>query len=228
MRLTGHPSRLKRLRKPLLITAGSIVAITVLVVVFYFIAQPYIKLQLGSTTDKVSSKVVYKVPSRLEEDEAVAVRMFGAAAGGGQATSHTAAWSWRDQSRTDVSDGLLFAMGYSYVNATGELPPDRPAVVSRLKQSSQLSIASKVQALADCKETATIKVYDFNPVGARGFYYDYACTDVRDHKIHGLIGFILVDNSTELHLFTMLASDDIWQANRSRITTMLGDITVQK
>lgn len=227
MQITGHPSRLKKFRKPLLIAAGSIVAITVLVIIFYFIAQPYIKLQLGPTMDKASSKIIYKVPSKLEEDKAVAARMFGAANSKGT-ESHTAAWSWRDQARTDVSDGLLFAMGYSYVNATGGLPPDRAGVISQLKQSSQLSIANKVQTLADCKETATIKVYELNPIGTRGFYYDYACTDVRDHKVHGLIGFILVDDSTELHLFTILASEDIWQANRSRITTMLGDITVQK
>ena len=227
MQLTGHPSRLKKLRKPLLIAAGSIVAITVLVIIFYFIAQPYIKLQLGPTTDKTSSKIIYKIPSRLEQDKVVAARMFGATSGK-EAESHTTAWSWRDQTRTDVSDGLLFATGYSYVNATGGLPPDRAGVISQLKQSSQLSIANKVKTLADCKETPTIKVYDFNPVGARGFYYDYACTDMREHKVHGLVGFILVDDSTELHLFTILASEDIWQANRSRITTMLGDIRVQK
>lgn len=228
MQLPSYQSSPKKLRRSLTIGAISIVAIALLVIVFYFFAQPYIQAQLGPTADRSSGKMIFKVPTKLTKDDALIARLFGGAESSGMIT-RASAWSWRETDATDVQiDNLLFSMGYSYVVARGAIPSDRTSVIAQLKQSSQASIVSRVQTIGGCKDSPGVKLYDFSPAGAKGFYYDYTCTDHRDKKLHGLVGFLLVDDSNELHILAMLGRDDIWQANRSRITTMLSDSRVAK
>ncbi|MFZ2836116.1 MAG: hypothetical protein WAZ21_02255 [Candidatus Saccharimonadales bacterium] len=227
MQLPSHPSLPKRLRRPLAIGAISIVAITLLVVVFYFIAQPYVASQLGSVEDRRSGRLVYKVPSRLADDRSLIPRLFGGTESSDM-VARAATWSWRETGATDTIDNLLFSMGYSYVEARGAIPSDRTSVITQLKQSSQASIVSRIQTITGCRDSPGVTLSDFSPAGTKGFSYDYSCTDRRGAKLHGTASFLLVDDSNELHLLIMLGREDIWQNNRSRITTMMNEIKVAK
>jgi hypothetical protein len=112
--------------------------------------------------------------------------------------------------------------------ARGSIPSDRASVIAQLKQSSQASVISRIQTITGCGGTPAVKLYELNPAGAKGFYYDYSCVDDHQNKLHGLIGFLLVDDSNELHLVMMLGRDAIWQANQSRIATILSGIGITK
>lgn len=227
MQLPSHQPFPKKLRRPLAIVAISIIAITLLVIVFYFVSQPYVQSQLGPVNDHLSGRVVYKVPVKLTQDNTLVAPLFGGSESS-DVVKRASVWSWRETEAKDTPDNILFAMGYSYVLARGAIPSDRESVIAQLKQSSQASIVSRVQTIADCKNTPAIKLYDFSPAGAKGFYYDYSCTNRHDRKLHGLVGFLLVDNSSELHLLMMLGRENTWNANRSRIATMLSGITIKK
>lgn len=227
MRLPSHQSLPRKLRRPLAIVAISIAAITLLVIVFYFLTRPYVESQLGPMEDRSSGRLVFKVPTKLTQDDALIPRLFG-----GSENSDTVArasvWSWRGTEAKDTLDNVLFSMGYSYVVARGTIPSDRASVIAQLKQSSQASIISRIQTITGCKDTPAVKLYNLNPDGAKGFYYDYSCMGDHENKLHGLVGFLLVDDSNELHIIMMLGRDTIWQANQSRIATILGDIVVKK
>ncbi|MNH50411.1 hypothetical protein D3C73_20250 [compost metagenome] len=225
MRLPSYQSFPKKLRRPLAILGISLVAITVLVIIFYFLAQPYIQSQLGATEDRLSGRLTFKVPTKLSQDDALIPRLFGGSENN-DTVERASVWSWRESEAKDTLDNVLFSMGYSYVIAKGSIPSDRASVVAQLKQSSQASIISRIQTITGCRNSPAVKLYDFSPAGAKGFYYDYSCTDDRDNKLHGLVSFMLVDESNELHLIMMLGREDIWQANRSRITTILSGTSI--
>lgn len=227
MQLPNYQSSPRKLRRPLAIAALSIIAITILVVVFYFLAQPYVQSQLGPVGDRASGRVIFKVPEKLTQDDALIPRLFGGSENS-DTVERASVWSWRETGARDTIDNVLFSMGYSYVIARGTIPSDRTSVVTQLKQSSQTSIISRIQTVTGCRNTPAVKLYNLSPTGAKGFYYDYSCTDDSGSKLHGLIGFLLVDDSDELHLVMMLGRDTIWQANQSRIATILSGIAVKK
>jgi hypothetical protein len=227
MQLPSYQSFPKKLRRPLAITGISLVAITVLVVVFYFFTRPYVEAQLGPVEDRSSGRMIFKVPTKLAQDDALIPRLFGGSENS-DTVERASVWSWRETDAKDTLDNLLFSMGYSYVVARGSIPSDRASVIAQLKQSSQSSVISRIQTVTGCSDTPAVKLYELNPAGAKGFYYDYSCVDDRQNKLHGLIGFLLVDDSNELHLVMMLGREDIWQANQSRIATMLNGLDVKK
>lgn len=227
MQLPSYQSFPKKLRRPLAIVGISLATITILVVVFYFLTRPYVEAQLGPVEDRSSGRVVFKVPAKLTQDDALISRLFGGSENS-DTVERASVWSWRETEAKDSLDNLLFSMGYSYVVARGSIPSDRTSVIAQLKQSSQASVISRIQTITGCKNAPAVKLYELRPTGAKGFYYDYSCVDDHQNKLHGLIGFLLVDDSNELHLVAMLGRDDIWQANQSRIATMLNGIGVTK
>ena len=227
MQLPSYQSFPKKLRRPLAIAGISLIAITVLVVVFYFLAQPYVQSQLGPVEDRSSGRVTFKVPAKLVQDDTLISRLFGGSENS-DTVERASVWSWRETEAKDTLDNLLFSMGYSYVVAQGSIPSDRASVIAQLKQSSQATVISRIQTITGCRDTTAVKLYDLSPAGAKGFYYDYSCVDDRENKLHGLVGFLLVDNSNELHLVMMLGRDGIWQNNQSRIATILNGIGVKR
>ncbi len=227
MQLPSYQSFPRKLRRPLAIIAISIIAITVLVVALYFLTKPYVESQLGPVEERSSGRVAFKVPAKLTQDDGLIPRLFGGSENN-DTIARASVWSWRETEAKDTLENVLFSMGYSYVVAKGTIPSDRASVVAQLKQSSQASIISRIQTITGCRDTPAVKLYDLRQAGGKGFYYDYSCVDDQGVKLHGLIGFLLVDESNELHLIMMLGRDDIWQANRSRIATLLSGITVRK
>ena len=215
MQLPSYQSFPRKLRRPLAIAGISLIAITVLVVVFYFLAQPYVQSQLGPVEDRSSGRVTFKVPAKLVQDDTLISRLFGGSENS-DTVERASVWSWRETEAKDTLDNLLFSMGYSYVVAQGSIPSDRASVIAQLKQSSQATVISRIQTITGCRDTPAVKLYD------------YSCVDDRENKLHGLVGFLLVDNSNELHLVMMLGRDGIWQNNQSRIATILNGIGVKR